>query len=141
MLISQTYPEGTFTFPLFGVYLCVSFSNLFAQTDDSGTPGTGAPISDINFTGSKTTISVDSSAHGLVVDCGACSGTWDFSELTVTGGEGNSISADDASVRFHLNIRISIEPNSSGCLTDHWWQLLSVQIELSFRLFFVRFTG
>ncbi|EIM87418.1 polygalacturonase [Stereum hirsutum FP-91666 SS1] len=75
MLISQTYPE-----------------------DDSGTPGTGAPISDINFTGSKTSVSVESSAHGLVVDCGACSGTWDFSELTVTGGEGNSVSADDASL-------------------------------------------
>ncbi|KAG9032169.1 hypothetical protein FRB95_001796 [Tulasnella sp. JGI-2019a] len=66
--------------------------------DNDSTPGTGAPISDINFTGGTTTVSVGSSAYTLVIDCGACSGTWDFADLDATGGKGHIIAANDATI-------------------------------------------
>ncbi|KAK7063551.1 glycoside hydrolase family 28 protein [Favolaschia claudopus] len=64
---------------------------------DNGTPGTGAPITaPIAFTGGTTNVAVSSSAHTLAIDCGACSGTWDFSGLHATGGVGHSIVANKA---------------------------------------------
>jgi len=66
--------------------------------DEDGTPGTGAPVSGISFTGGTTSVSVDSSAFRLVVDCGACSGTWDFSDLSATGGKGSMVSANKATI-------------------------------------------
>ncbi|KAJ7213530.1 polygalacturonase [Mycena pura] len=66
--------------------------------DDDGTPGTGAPISGIAFNGGTTSVSVTSSSFTLVVDCGACSGTWDFSGLDATGGKGHMISANKATI-------------------------------------------
>ncbi|KAJ7144773.1 polygalacturonase [Mycena crocata] len=68
--------------------------------DNDGTPGTGAPISGVSFTGGTTNVAVGSSAHTLVVDCGACSGTWDFSGLHATGGVGHIIASNKAVVRF-----------------------------------------
>ncbi|KAJ7902523.1 pectin lyase fold/virulence factor, partial [Mycena olivaceomarginata] len=64
--------------------------------DNDGTPGTGAPISAISFTGGTTNVAVGSSAHTLVVDCGACSGTWNFADLHATGGVGHIIAANKA---------------------------------------------
>ncbi|KAF8185521.1 polygalacturonase [Mycena galopus ATCC 62051] len=66
--------------------------------DNDSTPGTGAPISAISFTGATTTVSVDSDAHTLVVDCGACSGTWDFASLDASGGLGHIIASQDATI-------------------------------------------
>ncbi|KAJ7631717.1 polygalacturonase [Mycena polygramma] len=66
--------------------------------DNDGTPGTGAPISGISFTGGTTNVAVGSSAHTLVVDCGACTGTWDFSDLHATGGVGHIIAANKATI-------------------------------------------
>ncbi|KAJ6617430.1 polygalacturonase [Mycena sp. CBHHK59/15] len=66
--------------------------------DDDGTPGTGAPISGISFTGGTTNVAVASSAHTLAIDCGACSGTWDFSGLHATGGVGHIIAANQATI-------------------------------------------
>ncbi|KAF8185516.1 polygalacturonase [Mycena galopus ATCC 62051] len=66
--------------------------------DNDSTPGTGAPISGISFTGATTTVSVDSDAHTLVVDCGACSGTWDFASLDASGGLGHIIASQDATI-------------------------------------------
>ncbi|KAG8842491.1 hypothetical protein FRB96_005344 [Tulasnella sp. 330] len=66
--------------------------------DNDGTPGTGAPISGIAFTGGTTTVAVGSSAYTLVVDCGACSGTWDFSDLDATGGKGHIIASNKATI-------------------------------------------
>ncbi|KAK0188370.1 endopolygalacturonase 2 precursor [Armillaria mellea] len=66
--------------------------------DDEGTPGTGGPISDVNFTGSTTTIKVGDDATRLAVDCGACSGTWDFSKLKITGGSAGTVDSDDATI-------------------------------------------
>ncbi|EIM85583.1 polygalacturonase [Stereum hirsutum FP-91666 SS1] len=68
--------------------------------DDAGTPGTKSSISDVNFTGSTTSVSVGSSGKRLVVDCGNCSGNWDFSKLSITGGKSSSVDADDATVRL-----------------------------------------
>ncbi|KAF7295653.1 Endopolygalacturonase 2 [Mycena indigotica] len=66
--------------------------------DNDGTPGTGAPISGVSFTGGTTSVSVTSSAYTVVVDCGACSGTWDFSDLDATGGKGHIIAANKATI-------------------------------------------
>ncbi|QRV95771.1 polygalacturonase [Ceratobasidium sp. AG-Ba] len=57
-----------------------------------GTPGNGVSMSDINFTGSMNTIAVASSAQRVAVNCGnQCSGKWDFSQLTVTGGKASKV--------------------------------------------------
>ncbi|KAK0463966.1 glycoside hydrolase family 28 protein [Desarmillaria tabescens] len=66
--------------------------------DDDGTPGTGGPISDVNFTGDATTIAVGDDAERLTVDCGACSGTWDFSALTITGGSEGTVDSNSATI-------------------------------------------
>ncbi|CAE6437459.1 unnamed protein product [Rhizoctonia solani] len=52
-----------------------------------GAPG-NVPMSGINFNGSQNTIAVASGAQRVAVNCGPkCSGTWDWSKLTVTGGK------------------------------------------------------
>ncbi|CAK5265937.1 unnamed protein product [Mycena citricolor] len=64
---------------------------------NNGTPGKGGPISDVQFIGGTTTVATTSSAYGLVIDCGACTGTWDFSGLDITSsGKGHSIQLDNA---------------------------------------------
>ncbi|CAK5266640.1 unnamed protein product [Mycena citricolor] len=66
---------------------------------NDGKPGSGGPISGVSFSGSPTTVSGTSSAYGLVVDCGACSGTWDFSGLDITAaGKGHSLVLDKATL-------------------------------------------
>ncbi|KAG8703715.1 hypothetical protein FRC09_003996 [Ceratobasidium sp. 395] len=56
------------------------------------TPGNGVAMSAINFTGAMNTIAVSSSAQRVAVDCGSqCSGNWDFSKLTVTGGKAGKV--------------------------------------------------
>ncbi|VDB91724.1 unnamed protein product [Peniophora sp. CBMAI 1063] len=62
-----------------------------SYSEDFGTPGTDSTISDINFTGSKTTVTTSGSYPVVGVDCGHCSGTWDWSELDATGGEAADI--------------------------------------------------
>ncbi|KAJ7146498.1 pectin lyase fold/virulence factor [Mycena epipterygia] len=74
----------------FGVLITQSYPN------DDTTPGTGASISGISFLGGTTNVSVESDAFTLVVDCGACSGIWDFAKLNATGGKGSIIAPDDA---------------------------------------------
>lgn len=61
--------------------------------DTLGTPGTGVTISDINFTGAKTTLTVNSGAERVAINCGkgACTGTWNWSELSVSGGSAGEI--------------------------------------------------
>ncbi|KAK0466717.1 glycoside hydrolase family 28 protein [Desarmillaria tabescens] len=66
--------------------------------DDAGTPGTGGPISGVSFTGSATTVKVGDKAKRLTVDCGNCSGKWDFSKLTVTGGSAGTIASNSATI-------------------------------------------
>lgn len=47
--------------------------------------------SDINFTGSKTTVTTTGSYPVVGVDCGHCTGTWDWSELDASGGEDSDL--------------------------------------------------
>ncbi|KAJ7696804.1 polygalacturonase, partial [Mycena rosella] len=76
----------------FGVLITQSYPN------DDTIPGTGAPISGISFLGGRTHVSVDTDAFTVVVDCGACSGIWDFSDLHATGGNGSRIAPDNARI-------------------------------------------
>jgi polygalacturonase len=65
--------------------------------DTLGTPGTGVIVSDINFTGEANTIEVGDDAIRVAVNCGdgSCTGTWDWSALTVTGGENSEVTGFD----------------------------------------------
>ncbi|THV05109.1 polygalacturonase [Dendrothele bispora CBS 962.96] len=58
-----------------------------------GTPGNGVKISGINFSGSTSSISVNSGAQRVAVNCGvgSCTGTWDWSKLKVSGGTAGKI--------------------------------------------------
>ncbi|EIW78033.1 glycoside hydrolase family 28 protein [Coniophora puteana RWD-64-598 SS2] len=71
----------------YGVLITQSYPSSF------GTPGTGVIISDINFTGGATTVETDSNATMVAIDCGegSCTGTWDWSELTASGGKTGAI--------------------------------------------------
>ncbi|KAI0342390.1 endo-polygalacturonase PG1 [Trametopsis cervina] len=83
-----TYSGNTATgMRQFGVLIDQSYP------DTLGTPGTGCTISDINFVGAQNSISVNSDAQRVAVNCGkgACTGTWDWSALSVTGGSAGPI--------------------------------------------------
>ncbi|OBZ76231.1 hypothetical protein A0H81_03399 [Grifola frondosa] len=78
-----TYSGNTATgLRQFGVLIDQSYP------DTLGTPGTGVTISDINFVGSTNSFTVNSGADRVAVNCGAgaCTGTWDWSALEVSGG-------------------------------------------------------
>ncbi|KZV65708.1 glycoside hydrolase family 28 protein [Peniophora sp. CONT] len=62
-----------------------------SYSDDFGTPGTKSTISNIKFTGSKTTVTTTGKYPRVGVDCGHCTGTWDWSQLSATGGESSKI--------------------------------------------------
>ncbi|KIY43128.1 polygalacturonase [Fistulina hepatica ATCC 64428] len=88
-----TYSGNTISgITYYGVLLTQSYP------DNFGTPGTGCLFSDINFTGDETSITVESGAYRLAIDCGDCTGTWDFDELYITGGDAGTIDSDDATV-------------------------------------------
>ncbi|KAI0030875.1 endo-polygalacturonase PG1 [Vararia minispora EC-137] len=57
------------------------------------TPGNGVKISAVDFVGTQNNIAVASSAQRVAVNCGSgsCTGTWDWSALTVTGGKAGKI--------------------------------------------------
>ncbi|KAE9403323.1 endo-polygalacturonase PG1 [Gymnopus androsaceus JB14] len=61
--------------------------------DTLGTPGTGVVIENVSFDDSNT-VSVESDANAVEVNCGStssCTGTWDWSGLSASGGEGSTI--------------------------------------------------
>ncbi|KIK61105.1 glycoside hydrolase family 28 protein [Collybiopsis luxurians FD-317 M1] len=61
--------------------------------DTLGTPGTGVVIENVNFDDSNT-VSVESDANAVEVNCGStssCTGTWDWSGLSASGGKGSTI--------------------------------------------------
>ncbi|GJJ14618.1 hypothetical protein Clacol_008884 [Clathrus columnatus] len=59
--------------------------------DTLKTPGTGVILSDVSFTGATNTLSVESSATPIAINCGkgACTGTWEWTSLKTSGGEAN----------------------------------------------------
>ena len=54
--------------------------------------------SGINFTGDKTTVTTTGKYPVVGVDCGHCTGTWDWSSLDATGGEASDIVLGGATV-------------------------------------------
>ncbi|KAG8849146.1 hypothetical protein FRB96_000932 [Tulasnella sp. 330] len=60
--------------------------------DTLGTPGTGVILTNVEFT-SGNTVSVSSGADEVDVNCGsgACTGTWNWSGLTTSGGDAGKI--------------------------------------------------
>ncbi|KAI0764836.1 endo-polygalacturonase PG1 [Fomes fomentarius] len=58
-----------------------------------GAAGVGVKLSGVNFVGSTNSITVASGAKRVAVNCGtgACSGTWDWSALKVSGGSAGTI--------------------------------------------------
>ncbi|KAF9010706.1 polygalacturonase [Cyathus striatus] len=56
--------------------------------DTLGTPGKGVKLSGVNFVTTANKISVNSGAKRVAVNCGsgACTGTWNWSQLKVSGG-------------------------------------------------------
>ncbi|KAI6115683.1 glycoside hydrolase [Pisolithus croceorrhizus] len=69
---------------------CTDFGVLITQSYPAalGTPGNGVDISNITFSGSNT-ISTTSKAYMVAVNCGdgSCIGPWDWSGLSVDGGQ------------------------------------------------------
>ncbi|KAL1948382.1 hypothetical protein VTO73DRAFT_12457 [Trametes versicolor] len=61
--------------------------------DTLGTPGTGVKLSGVNFVGATNSLTVNSDAERVAVNCGSgsCTGTWDWSALKVTGGKAGPI--------------------------------------------------
>ena len=61
--------------------------------DTLGTPGTGVKLSGVSFTGATTSLTVNSGADRVAVNCGsgACTGTWDWSSLKVSGGDAGPV--------------------------------------------------
>ncbi|VDC07494.1 unnamed protein product [Peniophora sp. CBMAI 1063] len=69
-----------------------------SYSDDFGTPGTDSTVSGINFTGDKTTVTTTGDYPVVGVDCGHCTGTWDWSSLVASGGEASNLVLDDATI-------------------------------------------
>ncbi|THH28858.1 hypothetical protein EUX98_g5324 [Antrodiella citrinella] len=86
-----TYSGNTATgMRQFGVLIDQSYPNTL------GTPGNGVQLSNVSFVGSENTIAVNSDAQQVAVNCGidSCTGIWDWSALTVTGGTPGIINFD-----------------------------------------------
>ncbi|KAF9479057.1 polygalacturonase [Pholiota conissans] len=78
-----TYSGNTATgIRQFGVIIDQSYP------DTLGTPGTGVIISGVNFVAPASTLTVNSGAKKVAVNCGknACTGSWNWSNLKVNGG-------------------------------------------------------
>jgi len=70
--------------------------------DTLGKPGTGVVISNINFLGATTSLSLNSGAQQAAVNCGknACTGPWNWSSLKISGGKPASIANYDGITGF-----------------------------------------
>jgi len=58
-----------------------------SYSEDFGTPGTGSTVSGITFSGATTKVTTTGNFPVVGVDCGKCTGTWDWGSLDATGGE------------------------------------------------------
>ncbi|KAF5393135.1 hypothetical protein D9757_001301 [Collybiopsis confluens] len=63
-----------------------------SYSEDFGTPGTGSTISGITFSGATSTVTTSG------VDCGHCTGTWNWGSLVATGGESSDVVLGGASI-------------------------------------------
>ncbi|KAH8826080.1 polygalacturonase [Flagelloscypha sp. PMI_526] len=62
-----------------------------SYSDDFGTPGTASTISGVTFSGATTTVTTSASYPRVGVDCGHCTGTWNWGSLVATGGEASDL--------------------------------------------------
>ncbi|KAF8513239.1 endo-polygalacturonase PG1 [Gautieria morchelliformis] len=69
----------------FGVLIDQSYPKVL------GTPGTGVKLSGVNFVGHANTLTVDSTATPVAINCGrnACIGSWSWTSLKTSGGKAN----------------------------------------------------
>ncbi|KAL8293543.1 hypothetical protein RQP46_000244 [Phenoliferia psychrophenolica] len=80
---------------------CTSYGVVIEQdytnSGASGTASNTVSIDGVSFTGALTTVAVTSKAKQVYVLCGstACTGTWDWSKLSTSGGSAGSISNAD----------------------------------------------
>jgi len=72
----------------FGVIIEQDYTN----DGPTGVPTNGVLVEGINFLGEMNTVQVNPGGQQVLVLCGAgsCQGTWDWSQLTVSGGEPDS---------------------------------------------------
>lgn len=70
--------------------------------DTLGTPGKDVHISGITFSGAESDVAVVSGAKRVAVNCGDCTGTWDWGKLKVSGGSAGSISGFSGIENFSL---------------------------------------
>jgi len=83
-----TYSGNTATgIRLFGVLIDQSYPSTLA------TPGNGVKLSAVNFVSPATSITVNSGAQKVAVNCGvgSCTGSWNWSNLKVSGGVAGKI--------------------------------------------------
>ncbi|KIK54403.1 glycoside hydrolase family 28 protein [Collybiopsis luxurians FD-317 M1] len=62
-----------------------------SYSEDFGTPGTGSTVSGITFSGATTTVTTTGNFPRVGVDCGHCTGTWNWGSIDATGGEASDI--------------------------------------------------
>ncbi|KAL8277851.1 hypothetical protein RQP46_009670 [Phenoliferia psychrophenolica] len=78
---------------------CTSYGVVIEQDyTNSGATGTASntvSIDGVSFTGDLTTVAVTSKAKQVLCGSTACTGTWDWSKLSTTGGSAGSISNAD----------------------------------------------
>ncbi|KAG2366110.1 glycoside hydrolase family 28 protein [Suillus spraguei] len=83
---------------------CTYYGILITQSYPSnmGTPGNGVTISDINFSSGTTSLTTNSGAYMVSVNCGvgSCTGNWDWSGLEASGGKVGSIINNDVITGF-----------------------------------------
>ncbi|KAF8893398.1 endo-polygalacturonase PG1 [Infundibulicybe gibba] len=83
-----TYSGNTATgMRRFGVLIDQSYP------DTLGTPGSGVKLSGVNFIAPTTSITVNSGAERVAVNCGSgsCTGSWNWANLKVSGGTAGPI--------------------------------------------------
>lgn len=83
---------------------CTSYGVLITQSypTNMGTPGNGVTISDIKFAPGTTSLTANSGAYMVAVNCGSgtCTGNWDWSGLQASGGKTGSILNNDVITGF-----------------------------------------
>ncbi|KAJ7893370.1 hypothetical protein B0H14DRAFT_2559780 [Mycena olivaceomarginata] len=126
LIVPQPNAEGSMISVAVCRWVYLSLAPPASYPDNDGTPGTGASISAIFFTCGTMNVAVGSSAHTLVVDYGACSGTWDFSGLHATGGL-SQINPENKAVEHHAYPYDQFVP-MMGALQRIWFRSCPAQL-------------
>ncbi|KAF8918117.1 endopolygalacturonase 1 precursor [Mucidula mucida] len=95
-----TYADNNVEASDYGVIIEQDYEN----GSPTGTPTNGIKISDITFKGTNTVKATEDDTLEVYVLCGdgSCTGTWDWSGLSVSGGEAGSITGNPPITGFEL---------------------------------------